>query len=235
MQGRSAEIHAAFVLPLLQPHFCILDVGCGPGSISVDLAARVPQGSVLAVDAEPSQVALGRERAKELGVSNIQFIVGNAQNFSCSQTDFDVIFSHALFEHLSDPQRTLQHLRAYLRPGGLIALRSPDWGGFVLYPETPDIQRALEMYQTIQTDSGGDVHCGRKLAMYLRRAGFESTKSSASYEIYPDTERIASYLAERLDVAGKIAEALRSLAAEADALFAQAWFEAIGTKANRTL
>jgi hypothetical protein len=121
-----------------------------------------------------------------------------------------------------------------LRPGGLIALRSPDWGGFVLHPETSAISEILETYQRIQTDLGGDVHRGRKLAMYLRSAGFKSIKLSASYEIYPDPRWIANYLAERLEVAGKTSQAatLRSWANQPDAMFAQAWFEVVGTKPN---
>jgi SAM-dependent methyltransferase len=149
---------------------------------------------------------LARERAKELGISNIRLIVGDADSFHCEERNFDLVFSHALFEHLSGPEKTLTHVREYLRPGGLIALRSPDWGGFVLYPETSAVCRALDSYQAIQTDSGGDVHCGRKLGMYLRSAGFKSVKLSASYEIYPDSQWIANYLAERLDLARKNSE-----------------------------
>jgi len=67
--------------------------------------------------------------------------------------------------------------------------------------------------------------------MYLRRAGFKSIRPSASYEIYPDPRWIANYLAERLDAAERNSEAdtLRSWAQEPDAMFAQAWFEAVGT------
>ena len=232
MQRRSAETHAAFVLPLLQSDFRILEVGCGPGSITIGLATRVPRGVVVAVDCERSQVRLAKERAKELDISNIRFVVGDASGFHCEENNFDLVFSHALFEHLSDPETTLHHLRTYLRSGGLIALRSPDWGGFVLYPETSAISDALQTYQRIQTDLGGDVHCGRKLAMYLRSAGFNSVKLSASYEIYPDPQWIANYLAERLEVAGETSQAatLRSWANQPDAMFAQAWFEAVGTK-----
>jgi len=231
MQRRSAETHAALVLPFLRSNFRILEVGCGPGSISIDLATPVPQGGVVAVDAEPSQVRLAKERAKELNISNIRLIVGDAASFHCEEKEFDLVFSHALFEHLTDPKKTLQHVREYLRVGGLIALRSPDWGGFVLHPETPAICSALKAYQDIQTQLGGDVHCGRKLGMYLRRAGFKSVRLSASYEIYPAPRWIAYYLAERLDAAERNSEAdtLRAWTREPDAMFAQAWFEAVGT------
>ena len=95
-------------------------------------------------------------------------MVGNADSFYCGESNFELVFSHALFEHLSDPEKTLKHLRDYLRLGGLIAVRSQDWGGFVLHPETSAVSRALETYQAIQSNYGGDVHCGRKLGMYLR-------------------------------------------------------------------
>lgn len=84
MQRRSAETHAAFVLPLLQSDFRILEVGCGPGSITIGLATRVPQGVVVAIDCEPSQVRLAMERPKELDISNIRFVVGDAGDVRAS-------------------------------------------------------------------------------------------------------------------------------------------------------
>jgi len=139
--------------------------------------------------------------------------------------DFDAVFSHALFEHLADPLTVL-------KPSGCVGLRSPDWGGFVLHPWSEKLANALADYQAVQRSNGGDVFAGRKLAAWLRQAQFARAQASAAYEIYPSAALIADYLAAQLDAkgCGESAAILRDWAKEPDAMFAQAWFEAIGYK-----
>jgi SAM-dependent methyltransferase len=78
-QWRTAANSAAHLLPLLRPGQRVLDVGCGPGTISCDLAAAVgPAGYVLGVDASGDAVARAREEAGRRGVGNARFEVGDA-------------------------------------------------------------------------------------------------------------------------------------------------------------
>ena len=123
-------------------------------------------------------------------------------------------------------------LRALLRPGGMIALRSPDWGGFVLHPQAPDLPRAMAAYEAVQRGNGGDLRAGRQLGGWLSDAGFEGIERSACYEIYGDAGFIAGYLADQLEAAGQREQGtvLRRWASLPGATFAQAWFEAIGRK-----
>jgi ubiquinone/menaquinone biosynthesis C-methylase UbiE len=232
MARRSAATHAGFVLPHIRPDARILDLGCGPGTITLDLAARVSRGSVLGVDLHPGQVNQARERAQERGVTNVVFEVGSVESVTLPARSFDVVFAHALFEHLTAPVDVLRRVSTFLRPGGLMAMRSPDWGGFVVHPDADGLEPALEAYEQLQKCNGGDLRAGRKLGAWLEAAGFDDVVRSASYQIYEDTKLIATYLASQLEAAGQVepGKVLRTWAALPGAMFAQAWFEAIGRK-----
>jgi len=133
---------------------------------------------------------------------------------------------------LSSPGDALAELRRVLVPGGLIALRSPDWGGFIVAPDTTGLQSAINCYVEIQTANGGDVRVGRKFPGLLRSAGFTSLVFSATYECYKSPSFIGEYLALRLASSNALAEAeaLREWSRHPDAIFAQAWCEILGTR-----
>jgi SAM-dependent methyltransferase len=146
---------------------------------------------------------------------------------------FDRVFSHALFEHLSDPVRALRELRRVLKPGGVIGVCSPDWGGFIVSPPSPGLSEALEAYKAVQLRNGGDVEVGRKLGVHLASAGFGAVRLSARYECYPSLGVIAGFLASQLELKGEttFAGVLRNWGSGEGGLFAQAWVAAIGHKA----
>lgn len=227
MARRSAGSHAAFALPLFRAGMRILDCGCGPGSITQGIAERILPGEVIGIDQrhpESQQVAVRH--------ANARFMQANVYELPFANAEFDGVFSHALFEHLARPQEALTELRRVMKPGAFIALRSPDWGGFVLDPWDDEIAAAIQLYTTLQLSNGGDIHAGRKLSSRLRSAGFHHVTPSASYEVYPSTALIAEFLAHQLTIKGHHAEAihLRQWGQRPGALFAQAWFEAVGWK-----
>jgi SAM-dependent methyltransferase len=232
MGRRSATSHAAFLLPHLQAHWRLLDVGCGPGSITADLAALLTAGSVLGIDMNAGQVARAQELARQRGLGNAQFAPMSLGALNLPRESFDLVFAHAVFEHLAAPDAALGELRDVIRPGGMIALRSPDWGGLVLHPQTADLPRALAAYETLQRGNGGDLRVGRRLAGWLDDAGFVAIARSASYQIYEEATFIADYLADQLEGAGQreAGAILRAWAGLPGATFAQPWFEAIGRK-----
>lgn len=233
MRHRRAATHAAFALDLFKPGMAVLDCGCGPGSITLDLARLVRPGAVIGVDAQGEQFAEARAVAAREGL-DLGFQEASVMALPFAQATFDAVFSHALFEHLSNPAAAAREVARVLKPGGFFAVRSPDWGGFLLYPYPPVVEQAIFAYQKRQRAHGGDPQAGRKLPAILRAAGFVRVKSSASYEIYDDPRRIAEYLAVQLDRGAEVetteASALRRWCADPDALFAQAWVEAVGWK-----
>jgi enediyne biosynthesis protein CalE5 len=97
----------------------VLDVGGGYGEPSLT-AARVagPKGRVVCTDISPELLAFARERAREAGLDNIEFIEADAERLDFAKESFDAIVSRALLMFLPDVPGTLTRLRSFLTPGG---------------------------------------------------------------------------------------------------------------------
>lgn len=245
MARRRAASHAQFLLPYLRPGMNLLDCGCGPGSITSDLAEMLAPGSVVGVDIGESQIELARAHAVARGLNNIRFDLASVYALPFPDATFDAILAHGVLEHLADPSAALSEMRRVLRPGGVAAVCSPDWGGVIVAPLNPDLSEALEFYKQIQSRNGGNTCAGRHLGVWMRDAGFGAVKMQATYECYESLERIAEYLAQRIDDAEEIDKvvsggwvkagdlermsgALRAWSSRTDGLFAQAWVAAVG-------
>ena len=232
MARRTLASHGAFFVPHLRPGLSLLDCGCGPGSITLGIAARVAPGEVTGVDFAPDQIARARQAAAREERRNLRFETANVYSLPFESGRFERAFSHALFEHLADAQRALRELYRVLVPGGVIGLCSPDWGGFLLSPPSRPVSRALDAYMALQSGNGGDVRAGCNQGLQLAATGFEAIELSARYECYDSRELIAEYLARRLEQAGDMASAsaLRDWSTEKPGMFAQAWVSAVARK-----
>lgn len=228
MAQRTAESHAGFVLPDLKKTDRLLDCGCGPGSISCDFAAILSSGSVYGIDREQSQVDIAIERSSSRKLSNVTFQASSVYELPFQDEYFDVVFAHAIFEHIASPDTAFAEMRRVLKPGGITAIRSPDWGGFLVGPETPGLENAIRAYADLQNANGGDIYVGRKLPRLLRNAGFSTIRFLAEYDCCQSAAFIAEYLSLKLNEVD--ADAMRRWSIDPDAYFAQAWCSAIGTK-----
>jgi ubiquinone/menaquinone biosynthesis C-methylase UbiE len=208
----------------------LLDCGCGPGTITVDLARRVSPGPVCAVDLSEDQLAPAREQAAAANLP-VDFKRASAYELPFSGASFDAVFSHALLEHLADPVTGLREMARVLKPGGVLGACSPDWGAFIVTPPTPDLARALDSYTRLQTSNGGNTSAGRLLGTWILRAGFHDLRLEARYELYEEPQHIAEYLASQLDPTDREASAtLRNWPEQPGAMFAQAWVSAIARR-----
>jgi ubiquinone/menaquinone biosynthesis C-methylase UbiE len=232
MTRRDAETHAGFVLPYLQPGFRVLDCGCGPGTITLDFALRAAPGEVIGIDREESQLAMARSAARDRHLYNARFQAASVYELPFENAGFDLVFAHALFEHLREPARALDEIRRVLKPGGLVALRSPDWGGFLFAPETAARREAIDTYKCIQSKNGGNVNVGRDLKSLLLKAGFSIRMTDANYECLEPvsiiTDLLAGKLAGESGTPESLVEALRDWPSDPAAFFAIAWCEAVG-------
>lgn len=225
MAQRRAEAHAAFVLPYLRPDMRVLDCGCGPGSISAGLAARVPMGSVTGIDGSREQIVEAGERCS---AENLTFHASSVYELPFEDARFDLVFAHALFEHLAAPLRALREMRRVLKPGGLIGLCSPDFGGFVIAPETEALRAAFTHYRQKQDSNGGDTLAGRRLVDWLAQTGFAPLETRGRVENYPDPRLIGEYLAHQLDdEAPQHAAAFREWMIQPGPCFAQMWISCV--------
>ncbi|WP_422924128.1 methyltransferase domain-containing protein [Singulisphaera sp. PoT] len=233
MARRTVDTHARFFTHLLRPGMSVLDCGCGPGSITRGLAEVVAPGEVVGLDAGPSQVETARRDNQ--GVANLRFEVVEGQKIPFPDASFDAVFAHALLEHVPDAGATVREFSRVLRPGGVIGLRSPDWGGFVLGPPDPAVEKALTFYEQLQKANGGDTQVGRKLGLLLELAGLQGIEMDAEYECYADRSLIVDYLALRLEEAGLddgTIDAFRRWSRVPGGLFAQTWVSATARKGS---
>jgi SAM-dependent methyltransferase len=192
----------------------------------------VAPSQVTGIDLGKSQIERAAREAAEQGISNVQFLEASCYSLPFADEAFDCVFSHALFEHLSEPRRAVAECWRVLRPGGRVGVCSPDWGGFIVAPPSPELASAIEAYVGLQTANGGDVGVGRKLGAYLSAAGFQEIRMQARYECYGDRLFIGEYLARQLEQNDHVrhANVLRSWAESPHGLFAQCWVSAAGRK-----
>ena len=245
MANRTVDSHAAFFKAYLRSGMQLLDCGCGPGTIALGFARLIAPGTVTGVDRELSQINIAREKAHQQGIANANFQVANIYELPFPNDSFDAAFSHAVLEHLQHPTQALQELLRVLKPGGVVGVRSPDWGGFLIAPGNPELDKAISYYKLLQQKNGGNPYVGRNLKALLRQAGFTEIEASATYECYNPLSA-AEFLAliiesnhadEAVDRGWtdlrslkSMSDALREWSKHPDGLFALAWCEAVGRK-----
>ncbi len=185
---RTAANSAAYLLPELQPRMRILDVGCGPGTITAGLADHVPDGRVTGIDSVPGVLAQAGELARDR--ANLEFTTGDVYALDYSDATFDVAHAHQVLQHLSDPVGALREMRRVTRPGGLVAVRDADYGAMVWYPDVPALRDWLALYQRVARANGGEPDAGRRLHVWTREAGLgERTVSSSTWTFASSEER----------------------------------------------
>jgi SAM-dependent methyltransferase len=153
---RTAAKEGAFFLPYLRAGMRLLDLGCGPGSITLGLAEKVAPGEVVGVDLQPSQVAQAQELSAARGVKNVRFEVADIYQLSFPDGSFDAVFAHVVLMHLREPVRALTEMRRVLRPGGIVGVRDCDWGGRIHAPITPLLEQWYALTVWIRQRNGGD-------------------------------------------------------------------------------
>ncbi|MFJ3905388.1 methyltransferase domain-containing protein [Streptomyces sp. NPDC090025] len=178
---RTVENSAAYLIPELRPGQRVLDVGCGPGTITADLAALVAPdgGRVTAVDAAEDVLTKARAVAAERGLDNVEFAVADVHALDFPDDSFDVVHAHQVLQHVGDPVRALREMRRVCRPGGVVAARDSDYAAFTWFPEAPGLDRWLELYRRVARANGGEPDAGRRLLSWAHRAGFTDVTATA--------------------------------------------------------
>ena len=159
----------------------VLDVGCGPGSMTVDLARIVHPGSVVGIDLEPAAVERARSAAGPNFPANVSFEVGDIYKLHYEDNTFDVAFCINVIEYLRDPVAALRELSRVTKANGqVIMVRMQDFASIVFYPPLPTWHR---MWADIDEhlDDVADVlyyspNAGSRLFGYYKLAGMQEIK-----------------------------------------------------------
>jgi SAM-dependent methyltransferase len=247
---RTAQEAAAFLLPELRPGMRLLDVGCGPGSITRGLAERLAPGQVIGLDLSRETLEAAREDAAARGLDNLRYEEGSVYALPFPDGSFDVAYAHQVFQHLRERGAALREMLRVVRPGGLIALRDVDWGTAVHWPRDPWIDRFVEVLERTWYRNGGEPHMGRHLRALFNEAGLTDQRITASVWCYatpgetiewgdsyadrlltsPMGERPVEYgYATRADIEA-MAAAFRAWARQPDAFWAFVHVAALGRK-----
>jgi SAM-dependent methyltransferase len=223
---RTAENSCAYLLPHLRPAMALLDVGCGPGSITADLAGRVAR--VVGVDSSAEAIA-----AAQADHPGVEFRVADLFELDGR---YDVVHAHQVLQHVQDPVGALRTLASL---GGLVAVRDGDYPGFRWYPDDERLDRWLATYLAVTRRNGANADAGRRLVAWARAAGLRDlTYSSSTWtyaepadrrwwgELWADRTTSTSFgeQAERYGIAtaeelADMAEGWRAWAAAPDAVF----------------
>ncbi len=177
---RTAVNSAAYLLPQLTPGMTILDVGCGPGTITTDLARLVAPGRVTALEITEEALELSREESNTQSVHTIDFTVGDVQRLHFVDNAFDVVHAHQVLQHVPDPVQALREMRRVCKPGGIVAARDSDYAAFTWWPPLPVLDEWLALYRGLARANGGEPDAGRRLLSWAQEAGFASVAATSS-------------------------------------------------------
>lgn len=168
---RTASNSAGYLLPYIKPSMKILDIGCGPGSITIDLAKHVPSGAVVGVEYVPDPLDGARALAEQEGVKNVTFQTADIHSLPFDANTFDIVHVHQVLQHIADPIKALTEMRRVAKQGGIVAARESQ--ALTWSPPSAGLDKWLDLTVRMAREKGGNPHPGGRIHVWARDAGFE--------------------------------------------------------------
>lgn len=187
-QRRTAKDSATYLLPHLKPGLSVLDIGCGPGTITADLAALVAPGPVTALDQAADVLSVARGEVERRNLSNVSFATADVHRLDFPDDTFDVVHAHQVLQHVADPVAALREMRRVCAPGGIVAARDADYSGFIWYPELPALDLWRDLYHRVARANRGEPDAGRRLLSWAHQAEFGDITPTGSLWCYATPE-----------------------------------------------
>jgi ubiquinone/menaquinone biosynthesis C-methylase UbiE len=174
---RTAGDSAAYLLPLLKPGFRLLDVGCGPGTITAGLA-RAVGGTAVGLEAVAAPLETARGSLE--GIDRAALALGDVGSLPFADDSFDVVHAHQVLQHLTHPVGALREMARVCRPAGTVAARDADYAAMAWYPRLPGLDQWAELYQRVARSNGAEPDAGRHLRSWAEEAGLRDVQLGAS-------------------------------------------------------
>jgi SAM-dependent methyltransferase len=155
----------------IEPTARCLDVGCGGGDVTRELAQIASEGFVVGADLDATNVALARAETAQAGMDNVEFRVDDVVQPPADDQRFDVVYARFLFTHLADPAKALENITARVDPGGVLVVEDIDCSAHFCYPPSAAFARYVDWYIKTAHARGCDPNIGPRLPGLLRDAG----------------------------------------------------------------
>ena len=155
----------------------VLDIGCGPGVISTEIAKLVPYGHVHGLDASQELLSVAEQMAAQGGHENVTFSHGSVYELPQNSDKYDFAYARFLYQHLEKPEQATEQIYEALAPGARFCVVDIDDAWLMLNPEPPSFRSFLEMAQEGQSNRGGNRQVGRALASYFVHHGFQDVQT----------------------------------------------------------
>jgi SAM-dependent methyltransferase len=224
LASRTLSVCFPELIAYLRPGLRVLDVGCGPGSITLDVGKKVYPGSVVGIDLDEAAIehadqTLGATRAmrrilgQEEGV-NARFLVSRADQMSLDERSFDLSYARLSLEFFPDPEVVLRSMRKSTKKDGLVIALVPDYGAITVYPACPNVEEVVRAMRYWADDSGlaghFDAFLGRRILELFKQSGLTDIAVSGVLHPYncmhAGSSGFRRFLGAELDPAGPAAE-----------------------------
>jgi ubiquinone/menaquinone biosynthesis C-methylase UbiE len=179
----------------LRPGMRCVDLGCGGGDVTFDIAERVGEaGRVTGLDMDEVKLSFAREVAAQRGLTNVAFQVANVNDWQ--EVDvYDLVYCRFLLQHLSQPLDLLRRMWGALRPGGVLIVEDIDFDGKFCHPPNDAFDFYLRNYTAVLRAHGGDPTMGRKLLAYFAEVGIPTPELNLIQRVERTGEgKMMSYL-----------------------------------------
>ena len=189
-QRNIAETHAKHLMPRLKPGDRVLDIGCGPGNISIGLADAVKPGELYGIDIEPSQVEIANQLARTGGRDNATFQVADALALPFEDGSFDVVHCRETLMYIPDTQAALAEVMRVLKPGGLFSCREMICSSCFTHPDFGVLNNTWEIFGDIVAGDEGHPQMGKDLKLHAAESGFEDAEIGISFDLFASPEDV---------------------------------------------
>ena len=187
-RDRWPDTAALFERAALSPGMRCIDLGCGGGEVTLEMAGLVaPHGSVTGVDMDEVKLDLAREAAVRRGLGNVGFRLLNLNDWD-EPDAYDAVYCRFVLQHLSHPVDMLRRMWAGVRPGGVLIVEDADFDGWCCDPPNDGFDVFLRAYSQVLERRGGDHATGRKLYGWFLAVGIADPKVTMAQSLWTQGE-----------------------------------------------